>query len=182
MRFFNILLFMFIFYSLTSCIKNDKNEIKSNMGVDYLQKYQFYNYIKLINSLDVLDLSEINIENHSLYEIFFLDYRDNELEIIEKYFLLFSSGNVGDTLINLDIELYPTPEKARKIMLQTYMDSVIEYEINDNIGIGDIFAWCSDQDVLFTRANVVIGIANNSNKSMINIAKEIDQRILNVLK
>jgi hypothetical protein len=177
-----------IFCLLISCTANDKNKIQENIEnnnqhENIFNKYNnIINYNNLVKSLDELNLSEIYINGYSSNKIIFEDiekYNESEWKITEKCFLLYS---IEESLINIRFELYSTPEEARKGMLLTYFFSSIKYEINDDIGIGDVFAWYNENNIMFSRANVVVGIRTDSNISMVDIAKEIDQKIIDITK
>ena len=180
-----------IFCLLISCTAKDKNKIQENIENNNQHKNIFdkynniINYNNLIKSLDELNLSEIYINGYSFYKIIFEDtekYNESKWKIIEKCFLLFSSNNIEESFINIVLELYSTPEEARKGMLLTYFFSAIKCDINDDIGIGDVFVWYNENNIMFSRANVVVGIRTYLNISMVDVAKEIDQKIINITK
>ena len=176
---YKIICLLLIICLSVSCIKTDKYIIQNTIE----NNNQEINN-KIIKSLAEL-MSEIYFNDYSLYEAYFEkieEFEKSEWKIIEKMFLLYSNENIDESLINIDIELYPTSEEARKGMLLTCSLSAIKYEMNVGIGIGDTFAWYNEQHIIFSRANVVVGIGIYSDKSMVNIAKEIDQKLIDIIK
>jgi hypothetical protein len=186
---YKLIYLLLLICPLVSCANTDKNVIQNdnviqnNIETNNQEMNKPNN--KLIQSLDELNMPEVYFNDYSLYKVYSEDikkYGRSEWKITEKVLFLYSNKNIDESLINIDLELYPTPEEARKGMLLTCSSSAMKYKMNADIGIGDIFAWYNEQHLIFSRANVVVGIGVHSKKSMVNIAREIDQRIIDIIK
>ena len=192
---YKLIYLLLVIFPLVSCANTDKNAIQNNNVIQ--DNIEIQNNIKinnqeinipkkkLIQSLDELNMPEVYLNDYSLYKVYSEDIKKfgrNEWKITEKILFLYSNKNIDESLINIDLELYPTPEEARKGMLLTCSSSAMKYKMNADIGIGDIFAWYNEQHLIFSRANVVVGIGVHSRRSMVNIAREIDQRIIDIIK
>ena len=186
---YKLIYLLLVICPLFSCANTDKNAIQNKNVIQ--NKIEINNQEmnkpknKLIQSLDELNMPEVYFNDYSLYKVYSEDIKKfgrSEWKIIEKILFLYSNKNIDESLINIDLELYPTPEEARKGMLLTCSSSAMKYRMNADIGIGDIFAWYNEQHIIFSRANVVVGIGVHSRRSMVDIAREIDQRIIDIIK